>query len=294
MQWRDRPIVAFDTETTGLFPFADDRVIEFAAVVLHLGEDGRVAHVEEHSWLMDPEREIPRKVTEITGISGGDVAGKPRFPDLADEIRGLLTGAVTVAHNYPFDLAFLSSEFERMGQHWPAPLAEIDTIDLSMMAWPDARGHKLEEVCKRLDVRLDGAHRATNDALACGTCFTELARRHEVADDLQDMLTWARAIGRPPEDGTFGVDEHGRVVFAEGPHAGDPAEHHPRHLHWMMKALTRTSDGWVPRYSEASRDWIARWLNVRCSGRARSSPRGVRAEDWGLDSCIASDRRARV
>lgn len=294
MQWKHLPIVAFDTETTGLNPFTEDRIIEFAAVVIHLDEQGRVGKVDEHSWLINPERDIPPKVTEITGITSADVASAPRFAELADTIRELMGSAVTVAHNYPFDLGFLTNEFGLLGQHWPEPLAEIDTIDLSMKVWPDARNHKLEDVCKRLDVVLDGAHRATNDALACGSCFVELARRHDVADDLQEMLGWAKAIGRPPEDGPLGPDAHGRVTFLEGPHAGDPILLHPKHLHWMVKARVHGPQGWQFRYPESTRRWIERWLEVRGSGRARSNPKGFRAEDWVLDSCIADDRRARV
>ncbi len=74
MQWRRHPIVAFDTETTGLEPFAGDRIIEFAAVVLELGPDGRVARREDHSFLVNPGIPIPRKVTEITGIADHHVA----------------------------------------------------------------------------------------------------------------------------------------------------------------------------------------------------------------------------
>ncbi|MCO4746377.1 MAG: 3'-5' exonuclease [Proteobacteria bacterium] len=294
MKWKHLPIVAFDTETTGLSPFIDDRIIEFAAVALTLDDEGRVADVVEHSWLINPERDIPPKVVEITGITSADVAGAPRFAEMADTIRDLLAGAVTVAHNYPFDLGFLTSEYARLDQVAPVPLAEIDTIDLSMKAWPDARGHKLSDVCKRLDVVLEGAHRATNDALACGKCFTELARRHDVVDELQEMLTWSRAIGRPPEDGPLDLDTHGRVVFGEGKHQGTPVLHHPKHLQWMLKARERGPDGWRFRFPESTRLWIRRWLDVRAAGRARSNPKGVRSEDWGLDSCIAVDRRARL
>nr|MBA2319666.1 3'-5' exonuclease [Deltaproteobacteria bacterium] len=193
MRWRSLPIVAFDTETTGLEPFAGDRVIEFAAVVLHLGPDGRVAHRQDHSWLVNPQIPIPRKVTEITGISDHQVAGKPTFEEISGTVRELLANAITVAHNYPFDLAFLTQEFLRVGQHWPEPLAEIDTVDLSMRCFKDARSHKLVDLTERLSIRLDGAHRATNDAAACGLSFASLADRHAVSDDLQDMLDWANA-----------------------------------------------------------------------------------------------------
>jgi len=291
VKWKHLPIVAFDTETTGLEPFNGDRIIEFAAVVLHLGPDGSVEDEERHAWLVNPGMPIPKKVTRITGISDEDVADAPPFEVIAEEVCSLLAGAVTVAHNYPFDLAFLTQELARVGFNWPQPLAEVDTVDLSIAHFPNERGHKLEDLCRRLDVVLDGAHRATNDAAACGRCFCELARRHEVDDELQAMLDWSQAIGRPPEGGPLATDEADVVIFREGPHAGEPVADHPIHLAWMDKARERSEGGWRWRFPESTRRWARRWLEVRGSGRARQNAKSFRPEDWVVDPCIA-DRPA--
>ena len=290
MRWKHLPIVAFDTETTGLQPFAGDRIIEFAAVAIDIDPNGNVAGVSEHSWLINPGVPIPPKVTEITGISDRDVAGKPAFEEVAAEIRQLLAGAVTVAHNYPFDLNFLTLEFGRCGLSWPEPLAEIDTVDLSLKHYSEAKGHRLVDVCRRLDIRLEGAHRATNDAEACGRVFVEVARRHNVEDDLHAMLAWANAIGRPPSSSPFKLNEFESLVFAEGPHQDEPISQFPIHLAWMTKARVKVDDGWQWKYSESTRNWISRWLNIRGSGRARPSIKSFRSEDWVIDSCIAENR----
>jgi len=294
MRWKHLPIVAFDTETTGLQPFAGDRIIEFAAVVLRLGDDGEVVETTPHSWLVNPQIPIPRKVTEITGITDADVASAPRFAEIADEVFDLLSGSISVAHNYPFDMAFLTKELRDTLRHWPEPLAEIDTVDVSMACFPEARTHRLGDVCKRLDIELVDAHRATNDAEACGRVFTELARRHDVADDLQAMLSWARAIGRPPAGGPVGPDEDGRVVFLEGPHEGRPVGEFPLHLAWMEKARVRGPQGWTFRYPESAREWMRRFLSVRGAGRQSPSPKPGRPDEWMLDPCIADDRRPRT
>jgi DNA polymerase III epsilon subunit family exonuclease len=293
LRWKHLPIVAFDTETTGLEPFGGDRVIEFAAVVFRLDADGQVADRTDHSFLVNPEREIPRKVTEITGISDGDVVDAPRFNEVAGKIRELLAGAVTIAHNYPFDLAFLTSEFKRIDWAWPEPLAEIDTVDVSRRSFPDARKHRLGDLCERLGVSLDNAHRATDDAAACGECFLSLARRKEVDNDLQAMLDWANAIGRPPEDGPFGMGRDGRLRFLEAPYEGQAVADHPLHLAWMEKAIHRVNGDWQSRYPDSVRRWIRRWLDVRGSGRAKLNPKSFHSDDWVLDPGITTDRRPR-
>jgi DNA polymerase-3 subunit epsilon len=290
MNWKQLDIVAFDTETTGLDPFVGERVVEVALVVFKLGPDGRPASREDHTWLVDPGIPIPRVVQQLTGLTDADVQGKPPFSVIAEEVASLLTGAVAVAHNLPFDHAFLTMEFERAGLPWREPLASVDTVDLSMRQFADARSHKLGDLSRRLDIRLTEAHRAANDAAACGLAFLELARRADVPDDLQALLDWANAIGRPPEDGPLDLDANGHPVFREGPHQGARVSDHPLHLAWMDKAKVLDASGWRWRYPESTRRWARRWLEVRAAGRATQNPKSFHSTDWTLDPCIADPR----
>ena len=291
MKWKHQPIVAFDCETTGLQPFGDDRIIEFGAVILKIGPDGRVADRTDHSWFVNPGIAIPREVTALTGIADHHVADAPGFEAIAEQVRALFVDAVTVAHNYSFDLNFLRAESQRLGMRWPEPMAEIDTLDLSIRCHSDARSHKLEALCDRLGIRIEQSHRATDDAAACGTAFVELVRRGEIEDDLQAMLEWAGAIGRPPQNGPIGLDDEGRMVFREGPHKGEPIGQHPIHLAWMERTKARKGSSWHFVHTESTRAWIRRWLDVRGAGRARQKPKTFHSEDWVIDSCIAADRR---
>jgi DNA polymerase III epsilon subunit family exonuclease len=290
MNWKDQRVVAFDTETTGLDPFGGDRVIEIALVVMRVGADGRPVELQHHAHFVNPGMPIPRKVTEITGIRDADVADAPPFGVLAADLAEIFDGAIAVAHNYPFDLAFLTEEFAKAGVMWREPLAAIDTVDVSMKHAREAKSHKLGDVAKRLAIPLDEAHRAAHDAEACGRVFLEMARLAGVSEDLDAMLDWADAIGRPPEGGPLRVDAYGTPTFAEGPHAGEAIFEHPLHLAWIEKAKVRRADGWHFRFPESTRQWVRRWLKVRASGRARQNVKSFRADDWTLDSCIASSR----
>ncbi|MCB9763021.1 MAG: 3'-5' exonuclease [Alphaproteobacteria bacterium] len=284
MDWRNLRIVAFDTETTGFNPHDGDRIIEFAAVELHLDEEGRVRRVKPYEMLFNPGIPIPSKIVQLTGIDDAKVADKPRFESRAGEVRKLLTDSICVAHNFPFDRAFLAAEFERAGLSWPDPIAEIDTVDLSMKVFPTASSHKLSEVSKRLGVRLEGAHRATNDAEACGRCFIEMAKREHAPTELEGMIEWADALGHPPENRYLRVGPAGYVVFTDGPHAGDKVEHHPVHLHWMTMARQRADDRWQYRFPESLRRWAFTFLKTRGAGRARQNAKSFGPQDWVIDS----------
>ena len=98
------------------------------------------------------------------------------------------------------------------------------------------------------------------------------------------------APAAPFVPGPLRVDAYGTPTFAEGPHAGEAIFEHPLHLAWIEKAKVRRADGWHFRYPESTRQWVRRWLKVRASGRARQSVKSFRADDWTLDSCIASSR----
>ena len=78
--------VLFDTETTGLDPAQGHRVIEIAA--LELINDlptGRNFHA-----LLQPDRDIPEDAIRIHGITPQKLAGKPRFPEIAEALLAFL------------------------------------------------------------------------------------------------------------------------------------------------------------------------------------------------------------
>ena len=77
------------------------------------------------------------------GIDAVDVAGAPRFGEIAGEVLEVLDGAVFVAHNAPFDLAMLRSELARAGvEYEPAGIA--CTLDAFRLLEPLAGDHRLD------------------------------------------------------------------------------------------------------------------------------------------------------
>ena len=283
MSWTEHRIVAFDTETTGLNPFDGDRVMEFGAVELTVDSEYRVSSVKAHDWLIDPEQPIPREVTRVTGITDEDVAGKPVFAKVAKDIHRLLEGAIVVAHNLAFDLAFLRLEFGRMDMHWPITVAEVDTLHISRAKLSEQRKHNLGHICSLFGVPLDNAHRATDDAEACGRVLMEFARRYNAPAPVNEMIIWADAVGPPPDTGHIGLSEEGHPVFLTGDHQGERVDQHADHLAWMTMAIERRDGAWHPRFPPSIHEWAKRWLRARASGRFRASPRGGGPRDWGLD-----------
>ena len=160
-----------DVETTGFSP-TSDRVVEVACVVI---QDGRV----ERRWssLVDPERPIPWRASEIHGITDDDVAQAPSFAEVERELIALCAGATVVAHNASFDLGFLTAL--RAQPH-------LCTLALARRAFPHAPNHKNQTLRRYLEVDRDPmlrgleAHRALADALVTAAillrCLARLAR----------------------------------------------------------------------------------------------------------------------
>ncbi|GDX83163.1 hypothetical protein LBMAG42_49740 [Deltaproteobacteria bacterium] len=283
MRWRELRILAFDTETTGLYPEEGHRVIEFAAVELRLDAEGKVADVVRHEWMFNPGVPIPRDVTEVNHIRDEDVADKPAFSVSGGAIHALLTGSLLVAHNLPFDQRFLTAEFGRLGLRWPVTAAEVDTSDLSRLFFKEARSHKLGELCTRLDVPLVEAHRAGNDAEACGRGFLVMADRFDAPAELEGLGDWGDVILDPPATGHMARNGEGVLAFLEGAYEGQAVEAHPEILAWIGMARERREGRWDWRFPEQLRRWSARWLRVRAAGRFPQHMKGFGPLDWGID-----------
>lgn len=106
----DRPLVAFDLETTGVV--ADrDRIVEIALIRVEPDGSRRV-----YETRVNPEMPIPPAATAVHGITDDDVRDAPVLAALAGEIVALLDGADLAGYNSNrFDVPFLEAELRRVG-----------------------------------------------------------------------------------------------------------------------------------------------------------------------------------
>jgi DNA polymerase-3 subunit epsilon len=163
------PLVFLDVETTGLSAWTGHRVCELA-MVRSLGK----REVDRLDSLVHPRRGIPADARAVNGISDEMVAKSPPFESLAARAASLLDGAVVVAHNAPFDLSFITREFELAGLRIPTS-PTIDTLALARHRYP-ARPNSLGALAKRLGVRVP-SHRAMADVLTTREVFWRLTEQ---------------------------------------------------------------------------------------------------------------------
>jgi DNA polymerase III epsilon subunit family exonuclease len=161
----------FDCETTGTAPGRDE-IVSLALLRLDPNgvETGRLAR------LVRPTCRIPAGATAIHGIGDADVASAPRFEEIAPELVELLAGAVFVAHNADFDLSMLQRAFARAGLRY-RPAGVACTLAAYRLLDPLAENHRLESLCLRRGIVLEGAHEALGDALAAAALLRLLLGR---------------------------------------------------------------------------------------------------------------------
>ncbi len=171
----DRPLRSlcfsvFDTETTGLLPHKDD-VVQLGAVrVLN----GRIIDGEEINQLVDPGRPIPPASTKVHKVTDAMVRGQPDIRAVSKRFHDFSRDAVIVAHNAPFDMAFLHRQAKATGVTWDHPI--LDTVLLSAVLFGASERHTLDALCERLNVTIPVAlrHTALGDARATAEVLVKM------------------------------------------------------------------------------------------------------------------------
>lgn len=155
--------VVFDIETTGLNP-AEEEITEIGAVKIVDGVIG-----ETYAQLINPQKPISAKITELTGITDAMVKDKPTIDTVLPEFLAFCGDAVVVAHNAAFDTGFIRQKAGRLGLSLSNPV--MDTLRLSRELFPKENRHSLGVVAERLGVSLENHHRAVDDATATAEIF---------------------------------------------------------------------------------------------------------------------------
>lgn len=155
-----------DCETTGLSE-QTERMTEIALVKT----DEQFNIIDKFQMLINPERVVSAKITELTGITEEMVENEPKYDEAIPMITEWWTKDIPenseiifTAHNSPFDTKFINKASQDiLGAdliiNW------IDTVSLARELYPFWRNHKLETCAKKFNVLNENHHRAMNDTM---------------------------------------------------------------------------------------------------------------------------------
>ena len=200
--------VAFDLETTGLSS-RDDRIIEIGAVILKDGQE-----IDRFQTFVDPERQLERKIVELTGITDEMLQGAPKIQEILPKFLEFVGDRVLVAHNSDFDTGFIRAECQRQGL--PYRYTAADTLILSQNLLQHLSKFKLDIVSNALSLPDFNHHRAGDDAMTCGLIMTKLMAMLEEEHDIHTLQTINPAMVKLRSGGRI-TDRQARhiILFAK-------------------------------------------------------------------------------
>ena len=207
-----KPLVIFDLETTGL-DLVKDRIIQLSYI--KVSPDG---NEKRGNIIINPGKPISSEVTELTGISDADVAGKPTFKEIAAKLSEEFKGCDFAGFNSNhFDIPMLAEEFLRAGIDFDfakCRLVDVQTIFHKMERRNLAAAYKF--YCGREMSEDFEAHRADQDTEATYRVLMGQLDKYNPAIEpdperqLQNDIAFLADFSRQNNN----VDFAGRIVWA--------------------------------------------------------------------------------
>jgi len=150
--------VILDTETTGLSPSQQHRIVEIACIEL---KDLIPTNNIFHEYL-NPERKVSEDAFKVHGYSNEFLANKKKFSDIADKFLEFIKDKKIIIHNAAFDLSFLNHELGLVNKKKIEKKSTIDTLEIARQKYPGSQ-NSLDALCKRLNI--DNSKRDKHSAL---------------------------------------------------------------------------------------------------------------------------------
>jgi DNA polymerase III epsilon subunit family exonuclease len=161
-----RQFVVLDLETTGLNRHGDE-IIEIGAIRVSLDSDNHATF----QTLVRSERKIPKKITQITGITQEMIDRDGIHVREALVQFGEFIGELPlVTFNAEFDMAFLHNVANKHG----VTLKNSYTCALkrARRAWPGLSSYRLSDLAQMGKLETSNAHRALGDCQRALIVFT--------------------------------------------------------------------------------------------------------------------------
>ncbi len=165
-----RIYISLDLETTGLNP-ERDAITEIGVVKFR---DEQV--LETWSSLVNPQRPIPYRIQQLTGITQEEVDAAPSLSSVIGTLLRLIKDYPIVGHSVSFDLGFLNHQGLFLNNR------TIDTFELASILLPHVARYSLGKLAEALNIRFPTRHRALEDAMATKDLFLALVEQASMLD----------------------------------------------------------------------------------------------------------------
>lgn len=225
-----RPLVFFDTETTGV-DSANDRIIEIS--LLKLFPDGKE---EIKTFRINPGIPIPAEATAVHGIKDEDVKDKPSFAQLAPTLLEILKDSDLCGYNLlKFDFPLLRMEFSRNNIEFnPIGINLIDPFSIFKKNEPRDLTAALKFYCKE---DLTNAHSAEADIIATKKILlAQIKKYDDVPGTVLELSAYSTEGQKRNADitGKLLYNEQNEIVFGFGKNKGKKITDDPDYAKWML------------------------------------------------------------
>ena len=161
--------VALDLETTGIGA-KREKITEIGMVKVL---DGQIA--DTFHTMVNPYRDIPERITELTGITNDMVKDAPGIGDVLSDAIRFCEDLPLLGHQIIFDYGFLVQA--AVNQKLEFAKDGIDTLKLCRVLMPGSEKKNLGAACAYFGIVPETAHRALSDAMSAHLLYVELKKR---------------------------------------------------------------------------------------------------------------------
>lgn len=243
-----RHYVAYDLETTGLDPIADE-IIEIGAVEIKNGKE-----IASFSELIKPKRKITKTITKITGITNEMLSDAGDINNVLANFHGFVGGLPLIGYNnHDFDDEFMMDKLDLCNMEFSA----TETFDVMEMAkktlnrnavYDSGLSFKLVNICNFLGFENDNAHRALSDARATSRVYEELLNRCQQITTHPDFIKKPKRVSSKLESETVCF-----TGFCDGYDTHELQIHALKHGASLSRTVTKQTTLLVNLDSEVSR-----------------------------------------
>jgi len=231
---KDRPLVVYDVETTGLDQ-NKDQIVQLSILRIHQGKSTK------HNWYFNPSCEISKEAIKTHGLTKEFLSDKPSFKQKATEIFHLMVGSVWCGYNSDFFDERILTNHMMSCDYDISPCARIDVYKMVKNFYK----HSLTNMYKILTGKEPvGAHDSSNDVQMTIELMVNLMDNFSVIQNY-DSLGECCGYNDPlfvDLDGKLTKNEDGIVCFNFGKFKGKPVSENVKYCDWVLLQDTFSND----------------------------------------------------